>query len=76
MKLFEYQAKEIFAQQGIAIPCGVVADSPEAARRAAEEIGVPCMVKSQLLTAARAFLASYGESDSVHVSVRITPRHE
>lgn len=53
MKLFEYQAKEVFAEKGIAVPRGVVADTPEKARAAAEKIGTPCMVKSQLLRGGR-----------------------
>lgn len=53
MKLFEYQAKEVFAEQGITVPRGIVADSPEAARQAARDVGVPCMVKAQLLRGGR-----------------------
>lgn len=72
MKLFEYQAKEIFAQQGIAIPCGVVADSPEAARRAAEEIGVPCMIKSQLLRGGRGKLGLVRRAAAADDAERLT----
>ncbi|MEG9193864.1 MAG: ATP-grasp domain-containing protein [Candidatus Methanoglobus sp.] len=36
MKLHEYQAKRIFAEYGIRIPRGAVAESPEEVRRAAE----------------------------------------
>ena len=72
MKLFEYQAKEIFAQQGIAIPCGAVADSPEAARRAAEEIGVPCMVKSQLLRGGRGKLGLVRRAAAADDAERLT----
>lgn len=53
MKLFEYQAKGVFAEQGITVPRGIVADSPEAARQAARDVGVPCMVKAQLLRGGR-----------------------
>ena len=37
MDLFEHQAKELFAEYGVAVPQGRVADTPEAARAIAEE---------------------------------------
>ncbi|HZP12738.1 MAG TPA: ADP-forming succinate--CoA ligase subunit beta [Nevskiaceae bacterium] len=39
MNLHEYQAKEIFARYGIAVPQGALAASPEAARAAAKQLG-------------------------------------
>ncbi len=39
MNLHEYQAKEIFARYGIAVPHGVLASSPEGARAAAKQLG-------------------------------------
>lgn len=48
MKLHEYQAKEIFARYGIAVPRGILADTPEAARAATEELGGQAVVKAQV----------------------------
>jgi succinyl-CoA synthetase beta subunit len=53
MKLHEYQSKAIFRQFGIPAPDGEVVDSPTAARAAAEKLGLPCMVKAQVLTGGR-----------------------
>lgn len=53
MKLFEYQAKEAFSACGITVPKGIVTASAEEARTAAETLGCPCMVKSQLLRGGR-----------------------
>jgi succinyl-CoA synthetase beta subunit len=39
MNLHEYQAKEIFSRYGIAVPQGQLAESPEAARAAAKQVG-------------------------------------
>ena len=39
MKLLEYQAKEVLAGLGIAIPAGRVARTPEEAARACAELG-------------------------------------
>jgi succinyl-CoA synthetase beta subunit len=53
MKLHEYQSKELFAQHGIPIPRGEVAETPTQARMIAEEFGVPVAVKSQVLVGGR-----------------------
>jgi succinyl-CoA synthetase beta subunit len=47
MKLLEYQAKEVLAALGIAIPPGRVARDPEQAAQAFEELG-PLAVKAQV----------------------------
>lgn len=49
MKIHEYQSKELFARYGIPIPAGEVAETPEAAKAAAEKIGAfPMAVKAQI----------------------------
>ena len=48
MKLHEYQAKEIFARYGIAVPRGIVASTPEEARDATSELGGQAVVKAQV----------------------------
>ena len=47
MKLLEYQAKEVLASLGIAIPPGKVARTPDEAAQACEELG-PVAVKAQV----------------------------
>ncbi len=39
MKVHEYQAKELFKQYGIPVPRGKVAETPEEAKKIAEELG-------------------------------------
>ena len=53
MKLFEYQAKEEFAEHGIPVPKGVVATNMEEVKAAVKEIGLPCVLKSQVLAGGR-----------------------
>ncbi len=48
MDLYEYQAKELFAEHGVPAPAGVVVTSVEDAVDAAERLGTPVMVKSQV----------------------------
>ncbi len=48
MKIHEYQAKELFRAQGIPVPAGEVATTPEQAKSIAEKVGKPVMVKAQV----------------------------
>ncbi len=48
MKIYEYQAKKILANEGIDIPSGQVADTPEKAADIGEELGTDLAVKSQV----------------------------
>jgi succinyl-CoA synthetase beta subunit len=51
--LYEYQGKELFRRFGIPVSEGRLATTPEEARRAAEELGGPVVVKAQVLTGGR-----------------------
>jgi succinyl-CoA synthetase beta subunit len=51
--LYEYQGKELFRRFGIPVSDGRFAETPEAARAAAEELGGPVVVKAQVLTGGR-----------------------
>jgi succinyl-CoA synthetase beta subunit len=53
MKLHEYQSKQLFAEQGVPIPRGGVAETPSQAREIAEELGGSVAVKSQVLVGGR-----------------------
>ena len=48
MDLYEYQGKQLFAQHGIPVPSGEVANTPEEARAAAQAIGGKVVVKAQV----------------------------
>ena len=52
MKLFEFQAKEIFEKFGIETPKGVVFDKPEFDSKL-DGVGYPCVLKSQILRGGR-----------------------
>ena len=53
MKLHEYQSKRIFARYGVPIPKGEVTASPAEARKIAQLLGGPVVVKSQVLVGGR-----------------------
>jgi succinyl-CoA synthetase beta subunit len=49
MNIHEYQARELLARAGIAVPPGAVATTPEEAKRAMERLGVPkVVIKAQV----------------------------
>jgi succinyl-CoA synthetase beta subunit len=53
VNLHEYQAKRLFAEQGVPIPTGEVASSPADVRDIARELGGKVVVKAQVLTGGR-----------------------
>ncbi len=53
MDLMEYQAKELFAKHGVTTTLGVVVETPEAARAAAEDMGGVTVVKAQVKAGGR-----------------------
>ncbi|MEW6672712.1 MAG: ATP-grasp domain-containing protein [Thermodesulfobacteriota bacterium] len=52
-KFFEYQGKAFFKQAGIPIPVGEAVKTPEAAKKAAEKIGKPVVIKAQVWAGGR-----------------------
>ncbi len=53
MKIHEYQAKELFRNEGIPVPPGEVAKTPEEAFEIAKKYGTQVVVKSQVLVGGR-----------------------
>jgi succinyl-CoA synthetase beta subunit len=53
MKLFEHQAKELFKEAGIPIPHGEVVENEADCGRAIDKVGLPCVIKSQVLQGGR-----------------------
>ena len=53
MDLMEYQAKELFAAHGVTTTLGAVAETADAARAAAEELGGVTVVKAQVKAGGR-----------------------
>jgi succinyl-CoA synthetase beta subunit len=53
VKLFEYQAKELFEEAGIAVPRGRLVSDVSEVDGALEEVGLPCAIKAQVLRGGR-----------------------
>ena len=77
MDLYEYQARELLAEQGIAIPRGFYATTPEEAVAAAGRIGFPCVVKGQATIGHRgqagAVVVAHDADEVRELSRRILP---
>ena len=48
MDLFEYQARDVFESYGVPVLPGIIADTPEEVRAAAEKLGGTVVVKAQV----------------------------
>jgi len=48
MNIHEYQAKEILKRYGVPVPKGIVAFRPQEVKAAAQELGIPCVIKAQI----------------------------
>jgi succinyl-CoA synthetase beta subunit len=64
MRLYEYEAKEIFENARIPVPPGKVARTAEEAKNAAEEIGLPVAIKAQVLVGGRGKAGGIGFADT------------
>ena len=53
MDLFEYQARDLFEKHGVPVLQGIIADTPEEARAAADSIGGVTVVKAQVKVGGR-----------------------
>jgi succinyl-CoA synthetase beta subunit len=53
LDLYEYQGKELLREFGVETLDGIVAESPEEAREAAEQLGGTVAIKAQVLTGGR-----------------------
>jgi succinyl-CoA synthetase beta subunit len=53
MRLYEFEGAELFRREGISIPVSALALSPVEAREKAAQIGLPVVLKAQVLTGGR-----------------------
>jgi succinyl-CoA synthetase beta subunit len=65
MRLYEFEAIGLFARKGIPVPRNALVTSPQEAREKAEEIGLPVMLKAQVLTGGRGFAGAVQAAESL-----------
>lgn len=71
MRLHEYEAEEIFSKYGINIPQGGLAKTPEEAKQITANIGVPVVLKSQVLVGGRGKAGGVKVVDDLNVVERV-----
>lgn len=81
MKLYEYEAKNIFKDAGIPVPLSTLATSPEQVHDIVKELNGPAVLKPQTLTKQRGKAGLIGFADSPKEAVRLSlalfgKRHE
>jgi succinyl-CoA synthetase beta subunit len=65
MRLYEFEASGLFARKGIPVPRNAVVTSPQEAQEKAEEIGLPVMLKAQVLTGGRGLAGAVQAAESL-----------
>jgi succinyl-CoA synthetase beta subunit len=66
MRLYEFEASGLFARKGIPVPRNAVVTSPQEAREKAKEIGLPVMLKAQVLTGGRGLAGAVQAAESLN----------
>ncbi|MBI2849618.1 MAG: succinate--CoA ligase subunit beta [Chloroflexi bacterium] len=74
MKLYEYEGIELFRKESIPVPDSKLASSPEEAVEQARSIGLPVVVKAQVLTGGRYLAGGVEVADSLDDVKRISQR--
>jgi succinyl-CoA synthetase beta subunit len=74
MKLYEFEGNDLFRKEGILVPSYRLASTPEEAREKAEEIGLPVVIKAQILAGGRWVAGGVQTAESLEQVEEIT-RH-
>jgi len=74
MRLYEFEASGLLIRKGIPVPRNAVVTSPQQAREKAGEIGLPVMLKAQVLTGGRGLAGAVQAAESLDQVERIAER--
>jgi len=74
MKLYEFEGTELFQREGIPVSNYCLAASPEEAREKAPEIGLPVVIKAQVLTGGRYLAGGVQTAHSLEQVEQVTAR--
>jgi len=65
MRLYEFEGSDLFRREGIPVPDYTVVSSPREARQQAEEMGLPVVIKAQVLTGGRGLAGGVQVAESL-----------
>ena len=74
MRLYEFEGIELFRREGIPVPDYTVVTSPWEARQRAAELGLPVVIKAQVLASGRGLVGGIKSADSLE-QVEEVARH-
>ena len=74
MRLYEFEGSDLFRREGIPVPDCAVAASPQEARQKAEEIGLPVVIKAQVLVGGRGLAGGVQTAESLDQVEEVTNR--
>ena len=72
MRLYEYEGKEVFKKYGIAVPEGVIISSTDMVKEAIDKIGLPAVVKAQVLVGGRGKAGGVKIVNSLEEAIEVT----
>jgi len=65
MRLYEFEGSELFRQEGLPVPDYAVTASPREARQKAQEMGLPVIIKAQVLAGGRGLAGGVRTAESL-----------
>jgi len=65
MRLYEFEGAELFRREGIPIPASALASNPAEAREKAAQVGLPVILKAQVLTGGRYLAGGVHSADNL-----------
>ena len=74
MRLYEFEASNLFRREGILVPEYALMTSPREARQKAEEIGFPVVIKAQVLTGGRGLAGGVQVAESPDQAEEVAQR--
>jgi len=74
MKLFEFEGVELFRREGIPVPDSALVTSPEEAQAKAKAIGLPVVLKAQVLTGGRWLAGGVESAESLAEVLTVSRR--
>ncbi len=72
MRLYEFEGSDLFRREGIPVPNYAVATSPQEARQKAEELGLPVVIKAQVLAGGRGLAGGIQVAESPNQVEEVT----
>ncbi|MFQ5996544.1 MAG: succinate--CoA ligase subunit beta [Dehalococcoidales bacterium] len=74
MRLYEFEGSDLFRREGIPVPEYAVATTPQEVRQQAEEMGLPVVIKAQVLTGGRGLAGGVQVAESLDQAEEIAQR--